>query len=82
MSATMAQILEAGRQQAGLTNRELWIGFCGLGGNAAPAALDAYLTGDAIPSNAEYDMIAQALNDIFVVAGKNHPVPYAEDLTP
>jgi hypothetical protein len=82
MSPTMAQILEAGRQQAGLSNRDLWIGSCSLGGMTGPDTLDAYLLGDAIPDRVEYDVIAQALNDSFVDAGGNHPVPYAESLQP
>ena len=78
----MAQILEAARQQAGLTNRDLWLGYCSLGGMAGPATLTAYLAGDVIPTRAEYDLVAQALNDTFVEAGDDHPVPYAEDLSP
>lgn len=82
MNPTMAQILETGRQHAGLSNRELWIGYCSLGGMADPDTLDAYLLGDAIPDRVEYDVIAQALNDSFVDAGGDHPVPYAETLQP
>jgi len=82
MSLTMAQILEAGRQQAGLSHRDLWIGYCALGGMSGPETVDAYLLGDAIPDHLEYDVIAQVLNDSFVDFGGNHPVPYAESLEP
>jgi hypothetical protein len=80
MTRTMAQILEAGRQQAGLSNRNLWISYYALGGMADPETLNAYLLGDAIPDHGEYDVIAQTLNEAFVGADADHPVPYAEDL--
>lgn len=82
MSPSLAQILEDGRQEAGLSARDLWIGYCSLGGMAGPDRLDDYLAGRAIPELAEYDVIAQALNDTFIDAGGDHPVPYAEDLQP
>jgi len=82
MSPTMAHVLEAGRQHAGISHRNLWIGYYSLGGMADPDTLDAYLLGDAIPDHGEYDVIAQALNESFVEAGGDHPVPYAEDLLP
>ena len=79
MSA-MGPILDAARLRAGLTTRELWIGYCALGGKADPATLDTYLAGTAVPSRLEYDVLAQTLNDVHIAAGEDHPVPYAEDL--
>ena len=81
MSASMAEILEAGRQHAGLSIQQLWLAYYSLGGNATPLAFDGYLAGTELPVAREYDLIAQALNDHFIDAGENHPVPYAEDLT-
>lgn len=79
--ATYVPTFRSGRRaRAGLTSRELWIGYCGLGGTEGPATLDAYLVGDSVPTHVEYDVIAQALNDVFAAAGENHPVPYAEEL--
>ena len=82
MSATPAQILEAARQHAGLSRRDLWIGYYAIGGLADPSTLAAYLTGELEPDRFQYDVIAQAINDSFVGAGSDHPVPYAEDLSP
>jgi hypothetical protein len=76
----MGPILEAGRIRAGLTHHELWLGYCALGGMADPATLDTYLAGTATPSRLEYDVIAQTLNDFYIGAGTDLPVPYAEDL--
>jgi hypothetical protein len=81
MTTSLAEILEAARLHAGLTNRELWIAYCALGGMADPRTLEAYLAGSAIPTRVEYDVIAQTLNDSFIGEGQDHPVPYAEDLS-
>jgi hypothetical protein len=80
VTQTMAQVLDAGRKRAGLSARDLWLGYHSLGGTADPVTLDAYLDGTATPTSAQYDVIAQTLNDVFVGRGENHPVPYAEDL--
>jgi hypothetical protein len=76
----IADILRDARAQAGVSERELWIGYYSLGGMADPQTLNAYLDGTLIPSRPEYDTIAQTLNDVFIGRGENHPVPYAEDL--
>ena len=76
----MASILNAGRQQAGLSVTDLWIDCFGLGWTGTEADLTDVLLGDRIPSGHEYDEIAQAINDKFIELGHDHPVPYAEDL--
>jgi hypothetical protein len=40
--------------------------------------IEAYLSGALMPTDIEYDYIAQALNDRFIELGMNHPVPYAQ----
>jgi hypothetical protein len=52
----------------------------GLGGRLTPGLLESILGGRAIPGSADYDVIAQALNDSFVDRGQDHPVPYADDI--
>ena len=76
----MAEQLETGRQRAGLTSENLWMSYCSLGGMATPAALDSFLAGSATPTGADYDVIAQALNDTFVSGGSNHLVPYSDEI--
>lgn len=73
-------ILRAACMTAGMSNEELWIDYLALGGVDSPASVDAYLTGAAFPERAEYDLLAQALNDRFIQQHRDHPVPYAEDL--
>jgi hypothetical protein len=77
---TVAQILESARTEIGLSNRDLWIGCYGLGGHHSPQDLDTYLDGSVLPARAEYDLLAQTLNDHFVDVHLDHLVPYAEDL--
>lgn len=79
---TVSVILESARTIAGLSNVDLWIGYCGIGGHDSPAAVDTYLTGAALPARLEYDLLAQALNDRFIQLQLDHPVPYAEDIDP
>ncbi|MET0729516.1 MAG: hypothetical protein ABWZ76_14580 [Acidimicrobiales bacterium] len=80
MSETIAEILSAGRVDAGLSARDLWFSYCGLGGQATPRALDRFLTGTAIPSAHQYDILAQAINEALVDLDMDTPLPYAEDL--
>ena len=80
MNPSIAAILDGGRERAGLSNRDLWVAYCSLGGGATPGGLDSFLAGDAVPTGADYDLIAQALNDVFVSRGGNHPIPYYDDM--
>ena len=75
-----AELLEAARHRAGLTERDLWIAYCAIGGLASPATLHDYLAGSAIPDRHDYDQVAQALNEAFLDRGGDHPVPYADEI--
>jgi len=72
-------VLDAYRQEAGLSHGELWLRYFELGGMSTGSELEAYLYGALRPSPHDYDVIAQALNERFVELGGNHPVPYADD---
>lgn len=80
MRLTMSEILDAGRRQAGLSTDELWIRYYSLGGSASPADFEQYLDGRSLPSNLEYDVVAQAMNEWFADANQDHPVPYSDEL--
>lgn len=75
-----AAILDAARARAGWAVDELWLRYYSLGGTATYDEVTAFLSGAVPTSDAQYDVLAQALNDEFVGRGLNHPVPYAEDL--
>ncbi len=80
MSAPGHQILEAARVQAEMSFSELWVAYFALGGVSSPEVVRSYLGGFGTPL-ADYDVLAQAINERFVDGGGNHPVPYREDLT-
>jgi hypothetical protein len=73
-----ARLLEPARARANLTLRELWLNYFSIGGNSDLLEIEAYLSGALMPTDIEYDYIAQALNDRFIELGMNHPVPYAQ----
>jgi hypothetical protein len=74
--------LDAFRQQAGLSHRELWFRYFELGGMNSGLELEAFLHGLLQPSAHEHDVIAHAINERFVELGKNHPVSYSMDPKP
>jgi hypothetical protein len=69
-------VLDAYRQEAGLSHTELWLRYFELGGMSTAFELEAFLHGIRAPANHDHDVIAQALNERFAEFGGNHPVPY------
>jgi hypothetical protein len=72
--------LRAGLALSGLTTRQLWIAYFGLGGSKMPGELELALDGRGAVTDHEHDLIAQALNDHFIGTGQNHLVAYASEL--
>lgn len=68
------------RKSAGLSPSQLWVRYFGLGGMSDRVELDAMCHGAMVPTGQEHDLIAHALNERFTELGRNHPVPYTEDL--
>ncbi|MEN3315452.1 MAG: hypothetical protein V7605_1686 [Acidimicrobiaceae bacterium] len=79
MSARPHQIIEAARIQAAMSFDELWLAYFALGGACPPDMVRSYLGGTGAQPM-DYDVLAQALNERFVDAGGNHPVPYSDDI--
>ncbi len=73
------EVLEAARVEASMSLDQLWLAYFALGGSAPLEALRSYLGGSASASM-EYDVLAQAINEVHLGQGGNHPVPYREDL--
>jgi hypothetical protein len=69
-------VLDAYRQEAGLSHGELWLRYFELGGMSTGFDLEAFLYGVLAPSDHDYDVIAQALNERFADLGGGHLVPY------
>ena len=75
-------VLRTGLALSNLDVAELWSAYLGLGGMMTLPELVVALQGDRAISSYEHNMVAQALNDHFTEHGQDHPVAYAEDLTP
>ena len=71
--------LDQARRDALLTVGALWLRYFELGGMATVLEVEAYLYGALQPSTAEYDVLAQALNERFVQLGGTYTVPYSDD---
>ncbi len=80
MTTPRHAVLEAARMQAGMSFRDLWIGYFALGGAAEPEVVHAYLAGGTVRPM-DYDVLAQAINECFLARGGNHPVPYLDELS-
>jgi hypothetical protein len=55
--------LAAAEASAGLQVEELWLAYIGLGGNAGPFEIDAYLAGLMPLSAYEHNVLAQGINE-------------------
>lgn len=67
------------RRAAGLSHHELWMRYFELGGMSTPGEVRSFLRHRAMPTDHDYDVLAQALNERFSELGRNHPVRYAEN---
>lgn len=70
--------LQAARRGADLSDGELWLSFFGLGGDASPEELFAYLTQGGPLGRGSVDILVQAMNEHFMDRGLGMPVPYQE----
>ncbi|HUZ19809.1 MAG TPA: hypothetical protein VMU75_04460 [Acidimicrobiales bacterium] len=72
--------LDDARNDAGLTQSELWMRYFELGGMASPLEVEAYLVGSMVPSPHDHEVLVHALNERFSELGCNHPVPHSDDV--
>jgi hypothetical protein len=68
--------LDAARQQLRLSLSGTWMLYFGVGGNATVAQVTQWLRGGAPIPSLDHDYLAQALNDVFLEGGQDHPLPY------
>lgn len=71
--------LEVGLEITGLDWPQLWTSYVALGG-PRPERLAAALNGDRPITAYEHDVVAQAINEVFLEHGEDHPVPYSDQL--
>jgi hypothetical protein len=81
MSEPAVDVLETYRQEAGLSQGELWLRYFELGGMSTGFELEAFLFGVLLPTDHDHDVIAHALNERFSELGGDHPVAYLGDVS-
>ena len=74
-----AALLETARLQLDLPMRDLWVRCFALGGDLTEIELGDALLSQEPFSGQEYDIVAQALNEVHMDAGGDHPVGYADE---
>ena len=72
-------ILEQARRGLGLSVSDLWWRYFAIGGLSTELEIEAMLYQALIPSNADHDLLAVALNERFTELGGDHPLPYSDD---
>ena len=60
---------------------DVWFAYFALGGMEPPRVIDKIFDGSVVPSDADYDLLAQALNERFMDRGGDHPVPYWDEMS-
>lgn len=72
-------LLDAARQELGLSHGELWFRYFELGGMCTALEVEACLYGVLVLTEHDRDLIAVALNERFAEVGGDHPVAYSDD---
>jgi hypothetical protein len=73
------EVLDNARKELGLSIEDLWWRYFAIGGMATALELEAIIYRALVPSVADCDFIANALNDRFTELGGDHPIPYSFD---
>lgn len=72
-------LLERARRGLDLSVSDLWWRYFAIGGTSSELEVEAMLYRALIPSGADLDMLAAALNERFSELGGDHPLPYSGD---
>jgi hypothetical protein len=59
---------------------DVWFGYVGIGGCEPLRVVARWLAGQEAVALAEYDLLAQAVNDAALGLGKLATVPYSDEL--
>ena len=71
--------LEHARRTLGLSVSDLWWRYFAVGGMSSELEIEAMLYQALVPSDAEHDMLAVALNERYFELGGDHPLRYTGD---
>jgi hypothetical protein len=80
-AAGAVAVLDAFRQEAGLSRPELWLRYFELGGMSSGSELEAFLDGQQTPTDHDRDLIAHALNERFAELGGDQAVTYRANVS-
>lgn len=75
-----ARSFTSARAVLGISAGELWMSYLGLGGDLPFAQVEAFLDGRAAIGSADYDRLAQVVNESLMDTGDVRSVPYAEEM--
>ena len=70
-----------GMRLSEMTFSELWLRYIAVSGTIGELELEAYVLGLLVPDSYQHNLIAQALNEYFIDAGRDHPVAYRDRAT-
>jgi hypothetical protein len=68
--------IQEGFQYTKLSVYDVWVIYYALGGTATSDQLRTYLRDEGSLGEAQQRVLAQSLNELFIDAGCDHPVPY------
>lgn len=68
--------LADGIRLARLSSDQLWTRYLALGGDSTIDQLRTHIETGTCPDHHDHDVIAQALNEVFLELGHDHPVAY------
>ena len=60
-----------------MSARDVWINYFAVGGNGSLDDVERWLDAGDSPGT-EHNLLAQALNDVFIERGLDHPVAYRD----
>lgn len=75
------KVIDAVRRRLNMSEEDLRIAHWSCGGNVRRAELSAFLAGERVLSEFEYNTLAAALNDRLIEAQAEPTVPYSDDWT-
>ena len=75
----ITEALHKARRGLGMTVPDLWWRYFALGGMSTELEVEAILYRALIPTAADIDLLAVALNERFSELGGDHPIPYSTD---
>ena len=61
-----------------MTISEVWVGYCGLGGNGSKHQVAAWLAGRAAVPATDFDLLVQTVNDCAADSGITFPARYLD----